>query len=361
MNGENYLNTADEVKINVFIENSKFYVSSEYEISLNDKCGVGLFAFYLLKNGVRIDTIWYTESNKAVFDIKDNGVYKAVCFIKIKEKIAVIKESEELIYYKEVRDDYSGEKLDLDLSIFGSCVSRDILEFNNKGLFNINLKTYLARQSIFSALSARADVSDEMFHLDSSFQKRMVLSDFNKDCFDIFDDNRSKYLMIDLIDERFSLGQYQNSIVTCSSCLYDSKFDGKISLVDYIIKGDKYYLQGFDIDIFLREFCRKVLEIYRPENIIIHKAKMLDFYKDINGCFKKFDDNILRRNRIINKRISYIFEFFEKEFKNSIIIDICDDYYADEKNKWGLAPMHYCSDYYTKSLEILHSKLLQMD
>ena len=41
-------------------------------------------------------------------------------------------------------------------------------------------------------------------------------------------------------------------------------------------------------------------------------------------------------------------------------IDVCEDYFALEEHQWGLAPMHYCREYYQEVLEQIHRKI-QMD
>lgn len=219
--------------------------------------------------------------------------------------------------------------------------------------FYRGVKTYTARQAVVSSLALSKEISVHDINLNSNFQKRMIISDFKKDIFDNLKKDKSEYIVIDLIDERFRIAKFEDSIVTYSSCLAESKYLKETVFVDYIYKDNKFYFEGFNIDIFLEEFCRRILEIYENRKIIIHKAKMLDFYRATNGEFKKFDTNILRRNHIINSRINYMYDFFEKKFEKAGIIDICDEFYADENNKWGLAPMHYCNEYYKKAWNIM--------
>lgn len=313
----------------------------------------------MIKNGTRIDTVWYNKSSHTIFNINGTGSYKAVCFIKESDSIIAIIESEEMFFYENKEQPYYGKKIDLNLNIFGSCVSRDILEFDKENLFNFNLGVYVVRQAIVSSISLKNDITPEEINLNSNFQKRMVLSDFHKDCFDLFNKNKSEYLMIDLIDERFRVAESCGSIVTYSPHLAESGYKKDIRFIDYNEIDNKYYFQGYDLDMYLSEFCRRILRTYSGDKIIIHKAKMLDFYKSLNGDFKKFDNNIVRRNAITNKRIDYIYNFLEKTFKTPIVIDICHSFYADEKNKWGLAPMHYCPEYYNRAIIEIHKQMVQ--
>ena len=111
-----------ESYLSVKEEKSKIFAEMFYD-------GKAEYAFYLLKNNVRIDTIWYGTNNKAEFDLNSTGEYKIVCFVKEKGNITLIKESETILFYKEEKAEEVDEISDLNLSIFGSCVSRDILEY----------------------------------------------------------------------------------------------------------------------------------------------------------------------------------------------------------------------------------------
>ena len=65
------------------------------------------------------------------------------------------------------------------VNIFGSCVSRDVLEMQQER--KIQLQNYIARESIVSALSPPAFLNMDQLNLDSNFQRTMVAHDFHKD------------------------------------------------------------------------------------------------------------------------------------------------------------------------------------
>lgn len=68
--------------------------------------------------------------------------------------------------------------LDVFISIFGSCVSRDIL--NSKNAKSMKLDTYIARQSVISDVSPAIDCNCDDFDLKSAFQRKMIYNDFAK-------------------------------------------------------------------------------------------------------------------------------------------------------------------------------------
>ena len=110
------------------------------------------------------------------------------------------------------------------VSIFGSCVSRDMIESGLTSGAEIQLKTYIARQSVISSVSPPLVFDEDTIKLSSAFQKRMVIDDLKKKAFDLFSSDGSDYLIVDFIDERFNLASIDNSFVTCSTELLNSSF-----------------------------------------------------------------------------------------------------------------------------------------
>ena len=94
----------------------------------------------------------------------------------------------------------------LPVSIFGSCVTRDALEYDYRHYLKLN--SYICRQSMVSSVSAPVICSIEDINLQSKFQRRQVYNDLVKNMYDMLNNDSSRYLIIDLIDERFRLIKY---------------------------------------------------------------------------------------------------------------------------------------------------------
>ncbi|MDO5852313.1 MAG: DUF6270 domain-containing protein [Methanobacteriaceae archaeon] len=255
---------------------------------------------------------------------------------------------------------------DIPVSIFGSCVSRDILEFDKSK--TLNLKTYIARQSLGSSISHPIKCDIDSINLKSKFQREMVYNDFTKQTFYRFKNDGSKYLLIDLIDERFDIISYKGSILTLSNELKSSDFfinhsDEIISEKIYKIKnwkiyklkkkifGYSYMLRKNLLEDIMDEFCDNIIRIYGDRNIIIHKAYMLNYYIDRDKNIRQFPKHYIVYNKRINERLKYMYDYFELKIPNALVIDICNNFNADENHKWGLAPMHYEEEYYLRALE----------
>lgn len=110
-------------------------------------------------------------------------------------------------------------------------------------------------------MSLSADIGEDEVKLDSKFQKRMVIYDMNKTAFDVLSQSKGNYIIIDLIDDRFALAKYKNSIVTFSSCAENGGFKDKVNILNYYEYNNKFYFQGFDIDIYLDQFCKRIKNI----------------------------------------------------------------------------------------------------
>lgn len=246
------------------------------------------------------------------------------------------------------------------VNIFGSCVTRDAIEYDDSE--SIKLLVYIARQSVISAVSKPINLQQNDIRLDSEFQRRQVYYDLAKKAFEVFENSKSDLLLIDFIDERLELIKYKGSICTKSSYLTDSKYLEKTKHVPYQYDGIKTFrVNGFKVEKYMRKFLKRITKIYEPRRIIIHRAKMLNEYIDINGDIHKFSEGQIRKNQIINRKLEYLYDLAESNLPGCFTIDISQEFNADEGQKWGLAPMHYEEDYYKKLMtEIVnYSKSLQ--
>ncbi|MDO4326572.1 MAG: DUF6270 domain-containing protein, partial [bacterium] len=140
----------DDYSLQVSCINNEVSVTISSKSSNNNSMDLE-YAFYLNKEKLRIQTIWYTRNSMAHFSVKKPGFYQIICFIKDTTDKCILQS--DLFYVCESQSEIKNEFLPdspVPISIFGSCVSRDLLEYNPK-IFN--LKTYIARQSIISAVS----------------------------------------------------------------------------------------------------------------------------------------------------------------------------------------------------------------
>ena len=138
-------------------------------------CAEAEFAYYLYRDNVKVNQKWYSKEKRAEFVVASSGIYKGVGFVKVGDEVI----------HKQTPNfecNIAGDVLNpIKLSIFGSCTSRDILEYGKRGEFQ--LEAYVARQSIISSLSKPIDFNFDKCNLESAFQKRQVVNDFQKNTF----------------------------------------------------------------------------------------------------------------------------------------------------------------------------------
>lgn len=312
------------------------------------------YAFYLKKNGQRVNTKWYSMENFVYFPIDGRGVYSVACFIRDEIGMHVIET--EGIYVSNKEDDYIENDEELkttaSISIFGSCVTRDVFELDTQK--RLMLKTYVARQAIASAVSEPIECALEDINLESKFQRQQVYYDLTKASFDLFANDNSQYLIIDLIDERFRLIKKDGKIFTNSTYLEQSDYFQDKQIISYEYLDGEYWVDAKRLSDYIDEFCKRISTIYLGEHVILHKAYMLDYYVNKAGEVKEFPPNYLKQNKTVNMRLDYMYNRIISNIPNLRIIDVCNNAIADEKHRWGLAPMHYCENYYQEVLTKLY-------
>lgn len=240
------------------------------------------------------------------------------------------------------------------LSIYGSCVSRDVLTIANDTKFD--LKAYIARQSVISAVAPKIPEGAIPLENSSAFRKRVVESDLRKNAFELLKANKSDYFMLDLIDERFPLLRLFGSYVTASSEFYESA-PKKYRLMDKLekrLEDGKLYLGDYCVEDAVKEFCTRLKEIYAPEQIILHCASMLDYYRSKSGELTMFKPSKITANHQINAVMEAMCSRIQSYLPGLHVIQEIDGIVADENHKWGLATMHYQQEYYARVLARLY-------
>lgn len=236
------------------------------------------------------------------------------------------------------------------IGIFGSCVSRDIFRISQ---LKVNINYYIARSSLISVVSKPINVQEEEINLSSEFQKRLVAYDFNKTFLRETIHSHVDYLIIDFIDERLNLLKYNDSYVTRSVELVNSKFEEMHNDFQMIKRdsADVKHLWQNSCDTFIKELKKK----FAPQQIILHKAYWLTKYKDGNKVYD-FPENMKKQIISNNKLLEQYYSYFEKEWYgvNSISLDK-NSYYADKQHQWGLSPFHYEKEYYEQMNGQIHT------
>lgn len=231
------------------------------------------------------------------------------------------------------------------VDIFGSCVTRDVFACGMKD--SIKLGEYIARQSVTTIFADPvAYEENEIGGLSSSFQKRMLKNDLEKTTFAKLRSSKGDFIVIDFIDERFHTIKLQNTYLTYSAELMMSEYLAKRKY--RVLDKRKWLNKNIILRLYdkIAMFAEELERIYGESGIIIHRAMIKDEYLDSERCIQKFSKPYLEDNKRTNELLDNMYNELRKKLKNPYIIDVSGSYYADEKNKWGLATMHYQEEYY---------------
>nr|WP_246601159.1 DUF6270 domain-containing protein [Alteromonas antoniana] len=232
--------------------------------------------------------------------------------------------------------------------IYGSCVSRDALDYAN---YDVELVRYIARSSLATQQSLPVIKNELLESLPSQFQKNMMRVDMEKTLFSSIDENEFDLLLLDLIDERFSIGLFGAGRLTLSS-----EFLAVVPKDCSYPEWNRFSEEKFDA------WCRALNElmfiIHQKKNkpvIVLNKV----YFSGLSGlskseateCNSFMPSEIVRNNNFLNRMYDYIESSFDDirllEYPNSLFV-------ANPEHKWGLAPFHYIDELY----EMTMSKLL---
>lgn len=241
------------------------------------------------------------------------------------------------------------------VNIFGSCVSRDMLEYDAQKQFCIG--EYIARQSIISFLSAPVEFDEKNIQLNSCFQARQVESDLKKNALIRLKSSEAECMIIDLIEERFNIGKVKGSYITLSNEFNQSEVfkNEKIRIYEKKIFYGKVYFNHRDIKKYIEQFAKKILEIYSQNQIVIHEVYLANYYLGEDGVKREFSSNYVGYNLRINQILEYMYGHLKQKMPDAHIISISKEYVADEKHKWGLMPMHFQEEYYREAVNQLYN------
>jgi len=239
----------------------------------------------------------------------------------------------------------------LKVFIFGSCVSRDIL---NETDHQIELINYLARSSLASIGTAPFTQNVPVNHIKSDFQRRMVTYDLEKSLFKALRHRDFDILLLDLIDERLRIFQDMDSGAACT--LSKEFMESGVDL--HVLKG-RATPPGTKMHWNLWEKGWKRLLNFLSDNQLLDRLRINQVYWST-----KTDSGVefpppFHAEQITNANL--LLDQMYKKIANDIAPDFfynfpSDVFVAASDHRWGISPFHYVTDYYRKAIEKLNNE-----
>lgn len=238
--------------------------------------------------------------------------------------------------------------------IFGSCVSRDILNFDETAQFK--LIDYYARSSLASLGTKPLDINDyNLSSITSPFQRRMVARDMQKSFYsEALPAKNFDVILIDLIDERFDLFEIApDSFVTVSGELIKSGLvtTAQNNSENWVVSGSdkhrKIWLAGV-------EYLFSELEaLGLTDLVVINKVYWSDSVEDGSPLPSPFTVTAIEQ---ANTNLKWMYEQLERYIKPNKWMNFANYLLkANPQHQWGISPFHYIETYYRSAVDLLVS------
>lgn len=255
---------------------------------------------------------------------------------------------------KAVRPNPAGpHKKKIRVAILGSCVTRDLFEFQQSTLDAFEICFYMARSSVISWMAPPC--FDPLLTIDANtFEGKRSQWDKQKLHWRLLEQSRPDIVIVDFIDERIGIIQHQNSLMSASGPLLKA-FERKH--ITHDIKrpwaAETQQLRAWALPAFLD----KVASIC--PNIFIHKAIWAHQYKSGQTLqsFKggEFERLIELNNSVIDPMLVTLEGSFTAVEQ---IGGLEAGLIAGGDHKWAFCPYHYDSTYYKTVAKQLLARIM---
>jgi len=235
------------------------------------------------------------------------------------------------------------------LLILGSCVSRDILNYQH-GNKQLVLVDYYARCSLASLGAQPVDMPSSVQNIGSKFQRRMVERDIRKDFLTDLAGLQFDILLIDLIDERFNLYvESGGKACTLSGELVSSGFSNDSDRGSIIDSGSEEFWRLWEAGWMI--LVDKLRHLGHLDRLRVNQV----FWAVRTEDGGDFEPNYP------GWRIGSANEFLARMYRR-ISADIPSEQFlgfgqglmtGSTAHKWGISPFHYIDTYYDAAIQQL--------
>lgn len=234
-------------------------------------------------------------------------------------------------------------------TLLGSCATRDAAELGPDPL--PRPAHYIARTTIQSLVSTPTSFRDRHLGDLSGWRAATVVGDFRKTHLATL--SRLEHaLIIDLIDERCRMLRTRHGIVTDSPYLRLSKLAKLRRFRRYRVVGKDWALEkDGPFATAASIFCAKIPDV----PVVIHRA--LWSRRDADGCLLADAEDADRNNEWLKRA----HDILQAGLPQAVSVEVPEEHrLADPNHKWGLAPYHYVTSYYSELARMVR-RVLPLD
>ena len=236
------------------------------------------------------------------------------------------------------------------LLIHGSCVSRDAFTDRFPQAEQYELAGYLARSSFATAFASGVVENVDFDAIASPFQRRMVQSDVGHGLVTVLAAGGFDFLLMDLIDDRFSLFvDERGACCTVSGELLSSGFDVGARRGKVIKPFTDAFFERWESG--WRQLVASLSAGDRLNALIVNEVYWSSACSDGTDFSPAYSrDDIAQANAFLSRQYARMREDLADEqflhFEPTLLVGATD-------HQWGKSPFHYVSGYYTHLLDRL--------
>lgn len=191
---------------------------------------------------------------------------------------------------------------------------------------------HISNSSIISMMSLPVTLTENEICNDNEYRREAVKLDYSKQFIQELNGlDSERYVMIDLIEERFDIIRFSNSYITKSEA-FDS-MGQEVSPENIISRISKELIQLWQEKCL--EFINKLKEIFDPQRIILCEIYLSNHIgKHSDNLF--FNENAFK-TLMINKALTEYYHFFQDNFQGIKVIQLSANElcYTDSNFRYG--------------------------
>ena len=252
------------------------------------------------------------------------------------------------------------------LDICGCCVSRDTIEFSNDQQLGVSRFIHFSSPL---ALATDSVLDKDFVHEDelqgeTQFLKRCIVTDWLKTAFEQLKATSSKWLLMDIGHIRYDLGKLTRKSDGASSYITYSReakedvdtFFGKEAHPEYLFEVIHHLsIPDNQLTELLKSFSDRILNIYKPENIILLETYLCEYYLDETEKLCVFESSNISEKIFFQK----CHQMLKEMLAGCRVIKFPSAVMANERHKWNKYPLHYVYDYYIYAYEAVRKIVIE--
>ena len=212
-----------------------------------------------------------------------------------------------------------------------------------KMLMRMNTPRFPEKHYAYSSIISATDTENgTLNHIvvdhNNAFRKNHLLKEFKREFANknIGEFTNVNYFVVDFLDERFDIGEYDGKYITISDAFENMETGESIKMT-------RYSCGDVEVEKLWKNSCLKYINMirnyFKDKKIVLVKMKLSEEYGDYDNR-QRFDN--VDEIRRINEILEGYYQFFILNCPEAILVEVSDSkwYYTDKNFRHGCFPWH---------------------